>query len=157
MATMRNRNSLPAGLTLIELLLVVAILGVVVAIALPAYTDYRDRMNVSRAIADITVLNTGARLYMNEFKVPPPSLAAIGAAGRLDPWGNPYEYLDLTTGGGPGNSRKNKNLTPINSYFDLYSKGKDGLSKLPLTAKVSHDDVILANDGAFIGLASNYD
>jgi general secretion pathway protein G len=64
--------------------------------------------------------------------------------------------MDITTAG-VGKSRKNKNLTPINSYFDLYSKGKDGLSTLPLTAKASRDDVILANDGAFIGLASNYD
>ncbi|MGH8642275.1 MAG: type II secretion system protein [Burkholderiales bacterium] len=157
MVTSRERNFRPAGFTLIELLLVVAILGVVAVIALPAYSDYRDRVNVSKAITDIILLNTGAHLYMNEFKVPPPSLVAIGAAGRLDPWGNPYEYTDLTTAGGSGKSRKNKNLTPINSYFDLYSKGKNGLSKLPLTAKVSHDDVILANDGAFIGLASNYD
>ena len=122
-AGMHTGNHRHGGLTVIELLLVVAILGIVVAIALPAYTDYRDRMNVSRAVSDIAVLNTSARLYMNEFKVPPPSLAAIGAAGRLDPWGNPYEYMDLTTAGGPGNARKNKNLVPINSYYDLYSKG----------------------------------
>jgi type IV pilus assembly protein PilA len=45
-AGMHTGNHRHGGLTVIELLLVVAILGIVVAIALPAYTDYRDRMNV---------------------------------------------------------------------------------------------------------------
>jgi general secretion pathway protein G len=93
---------------------------------------------------------------MTDNRVPPASLAAIGAAGMLDPWGNAYKYTDITTAG-VGKSRKNKNLTPINTDFDLWSNGKDGLSQLPLTTKVSRDDVILANDGRFIGLASKYE
>jgi len=35
--------------------------------------------------------------------------------------------------------------------------GKDGASVPPLTAKASRDDIIRANDGRFIGLASDYD
>jgi general secretion pathway protein G len=46
---------------------------------------------------------------------------------------------------------------PINSDFDLYSLGKDGKSAGPLTALASRDDVILANDGRFVGLASDYE
>jgi len=87
---------------------------------------------------------------------PPPSLAAIDESGKRDPWGSPYQYTNLETAG-IAKARKNKNLVPINSDFDLWSNGKDGLSKLPLTTKVSRDDVILANDGRFIGLASTYD
>ncbi len=34
--------------------------------------------------------------------------------------------------------------------------GKDGASKKPLTAKLSHDDVIRAANGTFVGLAINY-
>ena len=49
-----------------------------------------------------------------------------------------------------------KNVVPINSDFDLYSMGEDGKSKSPLTAKPSHDDIVRANDGAFIGLATDY-
>jgi general secretion pathway protein G len=55
-----------------------------------------------------------------------------------------------------GDVRKDRNLVPINSFFDLYSMGKDGQSRPPLTAPVSQDDVIYANDGAFIGLAEDY-
>jgi general secretion pathway protein G len=153
---MNTGNRRCGGFTVIELLLVIAILGIAAAVALPSYQDYRERVRVAQAITDIGAINAKLRLYITDNRVPPPSLAAIGAAGTLDPWGNTYEYTDLTTAG-VGMSRKNKNLTPINTDYDLYSRGKDGLSKLPLTAKVSRDDVILANDGRFIGLASKYE
>jgi general secretion pathway protein G len=45
---------------------------------------------------------------------------------------------------------------PINTTYDLYSKGKDGDSSPPLTARASQDDVVRANDGGFIGLGSRY-
>ena len=76
-----------------------------------------------------------------------------GHAGKLDPWGRPYVYLNLQDPATKGLARKNKNLVPINSDYDLYSIGKDGESRAPLTAKVSRDDVIRANDGGFLGLA----
>jgi general secretion pathway protein G len=52
--------------------------------------------------------------------------------------------------------RKDKNLVPINSEYDLYSVGPDGRSVGPLTAKHSRDDIVMANDGRFIGVASDY-
>jgi general secretion pathway protein G len=52
--------------------------------------------------------------------------------------------------------RKDHNLHPLNSEFDLYSLGKDGRSSPPLTAQASRDDVIWARDGDFVGLASDY-
>ena len=73
----------------------------------------------------------------------------------LDPWGLPYEYLNLD--GVPiGMMRKDQALVPINSDYDLYSKGPDGASIMPLTAPMSRDDVVRANNGAFIGIASDY-
>jgi general secretion pathway protein G len=40
--------------------------------------------------------------------------------------------------------------------FDLYSRGKDGQTSPALTAASSKDDVVVANDGGFIGLGKNY-
>lgn len=141
---------------MIELMIAIAIIVVAAAIALPSYSSYQERAKISQAITDIGAINTKLRLYMVDNTFPPPSLAAVGESGKNDPWGSPYQYTDLTTAG-ISKARKNKNLVPINSDFDLWSNGKDGLSKLPLTTKVSRDDVILANDGRFIGLASTYD
>ena len=45
---------------------------------------------------------------------------------------------------------------PLNSEYDLYSKGKDGASAPALTAAASKDDIVRANDGGFVGLAINY-
>ena len=45
---------------------------------------------------------------------------------------------------------------PLNSDFDLYSMGPDGQTATPLTAKASRDDIVRANNGGFIGVASDY-
>ncbi|MBK7951599.1 MAG: prepilin-type N-terminal cleavage/methylation domain-containing protein [Deltaproteobacteria bacterium] len=61
-------------------------------------------------------------------------------------------------GGGSimGEVRKDRFQVPINSDFDLYSSGPDGESRGPLSASVSRDDVIRANDGAYYGVAEEF-
>jgi len=143
--------------TLIEILFAVAILSVLGLIAMPAYQDYRERIRVAEAVTDIGAIQTQIKQFIDDNRTPPDDLAQVGQAGKRDPWGNPYQYLNLATLKGNGQARKNRNLVPINSDFDLYSMGKDGKSAGPLTAKDSRDDIVRANDGRFIGLAKEYD
>jgi general secretion pathway protein G len=95
--------------------------------------------------------------YKTERSAYPTTLADIGAASIVDPWGRPYQYVSHADSGNKGNWRKDHNINPINSDFDLWSNGKDGASSPQLTATASRDDIVRANDGRFIGLASQYD
>ena len=144
------------GFTLIEILIAVAIIGVLASIALPAYKDYVEKAKVAKAVSDIATIAVKVEAYWQDARAYPSNLAAISVIGITDPWEHQYHYLDLTTSKGNGKARKDKNLVPLNSDFDLYSKGKDGLSVGPLTAAGSKDDILRANDGHFIGLASKY-
>jgi len=145
-----------AGLTLVELMLVVLLIGVLAAIAMPMYANYRERINRSTAIMDIRVLQALITDYAANGGSFPASLADVGNGGKLDPWGHAYQYVDLNSTGGHGKARKDHKLNPINSDFDLYSMGKDGVSKTQLTQKDSLDDIVRARDGAFVGLASDF-
>ena len=140
------------GFTLVELLAVVTIIGTLAALVLPKTHDMIDRAKVARAIGDIHAIG----IDLDAQDTLPDGLDFFGPI-RLDPWGNPYQYNKFDPNKQvPQGARRDRFLVPINTFFDLYSVGKDGDSAPPLTAKASQDDIIRANDGGFIGLASKY-
>ena len=149
-------KKLLGGFTLIELMVVIAILGTITGIAIPAYQSYIEKARVAKAIAEIAMMQGEIAAYITDTQELPNTLNDIGRSTLLDPWENAYRYLKLDTKAAIGASRKDRFMVPLNTDYDLYSMGKDGKTKPPLTAADSHDDVIRANDGRFIGLASEY-
>lgn len=164
------------GFTIIELMMVLGIVGILASIAMVSYAQYLYRAEITQVIVDMGAIERKINLFEAETGLLPGSLEEVGAS-TLDPWGNPYQYLPIAEstsssssgteskgkgkdkgkgGGGVGKLRKDKNLVPINSDYDLYSMGEDGKSVSPLTAQSSRDDIIRANNGAFVGLASKY-
>jgi general secretion pathway protein G len=137
------------------LLIVLAVIGILASLAVLFYYNFTYQAQIARAVADIAVLSSEISTFemMNERL--PNDLAEVGRAALLDPWGNPYRYLNFSLGV-VGQQRKDYALVPINTAFDLYSMGRDGASQPPLTAGASADDVVRANDGQYIGLASGY-
>ena len=146
-----------AGFTLVEILIASAVVGVLLAIAIPAYDRYRERAKVLQAVGEIGAMAVAIETYFVDARTYPDHLGQVGFGTRLDPWGWPYQYYNLQQKKGNGGARKDKKLAPLNSDFDLYSLGKDGDSQGPLNAKVSRDDVVRARDGKFIGLATDFD
>jgi general secretion pathway protein G len=144
------------GFTIMELLVGMAVLAILAAIAVPNFQAYTERSRVSTAVADIQTIALKITTYQAETGTLPLSLDAVGSGGKRDPWGNPYQYLNITTTINKGMVRKDHKLVPINADYDLYSMGKDGRSRAPLTAKESRDDIVRANNGDYVGLATRY-
>jgi len=169
------------GFTILELTIVVAIISTLSAIGVPTYVGYIHSARETKAIHDIHVMERLIVTYEHTHDDLPDSLDDIGEGGRLDPWGNPYEYLrvaetrkgrkELIKRGDLEDTkltraerkaldkrkpRKDRFLTPVNTDYDLYSKGPDGLSKPDLNKKVSRDDIVRVVDGGFIGRAIDF-
>jgi general secretion pathway protein G len=152
--TFPSRVRKVTGFTIIEILLAVAVIGVVVAIALPTYRSYIARAQTAEAIIDINVIEATIKDFELDNGRLPNTLSDIGWT-KLDKWGNAYYYLNMD--GAPSQlKRKDRSLHPLNSDYDLYSSGPDGNTSVPLTASASQDDIIRANNGAFVGVARNY-
>jgi general secretion pathway protein G len=142
--------------TLFELLLIVAIIAILAGTAWPGYQQYIDEARIAQTKVDIRIIESALENYNLENRAYPDALAQAGVGNMRDPWGHLYRYLRITPATNKGLLRKDRNLVPINSDYDLYSLGKNGQSKPPLTAAPSRDDVIRANNGRFVGLASDY-
>jgi len=156
----RKTDFLQKAFTLVELLLVVGILAALFGIGIPVYLNQLTRAKNTKAISYVYAMSQQIEEFYISNGDYPADLAIIGRAKTTDPWGNPYEYLKIETNekgkGASGKARKDRFLVPLNTDYDLYSKGKDGESQAPLTAKASWDDVVRANNGAFIGEARKF-
>lgn len=152
-----NGNDDRCGFTLPELLMALAIVAVLMAIAIPMYGNYKDKIRVNKAVQDISHIQTVVERWAldRNYKYPD-SLTDVGMDGMLDPWNTPYQYTNVSDAKGKGSARKDRNLVPINTDFDLWSNGPDKLSTPPLTAARSRDDVVRANNGRFVGPAADY-
>ncbi|ENX3032869.1 pilin, partial [Neisseria gonorrhoeae] len=147
-------NTLQKGFTLIELMIVIAIVGILAAVALPAYQDYTARAQVSEAI----LLAEGQKsavteYYLNHGKWPENNASAGVASSPTDIKGKYVKEVEVKNGvvtatmksDGVNKEIKNKKLS-------LWAKRQAGSVKWfcgqPVTRNDAADNDDVAKDDA---------
>ncbi|WP_165855409.1 pilin [Marinobacter sp. JSM 1782161] len=88
------------GFTLIELMIVVAIIGILAAVAIPAYQDYTIRSQVSEGLSLAAGAKTALAEFYNQRGEFPSSNASAGLAGQSTIIGTYVENVNAAYGGG---------------------------------------------------------
>lgn len=176
-------KKLQKGYSLAELMIVIVILGILLSFAIAYFggsgIDCRDknparlptmgnpcpscsfieRAKIANAIGKLGAVNIALnRFELSHGRYPSSmdELLFLSETDRIDPWGNPYVFFSFEGVNGNGPKRKFLSAVPVNRYFDVYSMGPDGKTATPMVSEPGGDDIIIAADGSYIGIACYY-
>ncbi|HEZ6968758.1 TPA: pilin [Neisseria meningitidis] len=91
-------NTLQKGFTLIELMIVIAIVGILAAVALPAYQDYTARAQVSEAILLAEGQKSAVTEYYLNHGIWPGDNSSAGVATSSEIKGKYVEKVEVAKG-----------------------------------------------------------
>ncbi|MBH5422178.1 pilin [Neisseria meningitidis] len=157
-------NTLQKGFTLIELMIVIAIVGILAAVALPAYQDYTARAQVSEAI----LLAEGQKSAVTEYYLNhgtwPGDNTSAGVATSTDIKGKYVQSVTVANGvitAQMASSGVNKEIQ--GKKLSLWAKRQDGSVKWfcgqPVTRAANNtakDAVTAANDNSNNGINTKH-
>jgi len=112
------------GFTLIELLIVVAIIGIIAAIAIPNLLNAIDRGKQKRTMADMRSLGTSVESYAVDNNFYPKGMVSVAAAGVSTHVAPIYIKVVPTTDG--WNNAWDVDSTATGSQYTITSPAKDG-------------------------------
>jgi general secretion pathway protein G len=124
----RRRPAASAGFTLVELLVVLAILGLLIGLVAPPIIKYFGRAKTDVAKIDIRNIESSLdlfRLDVGRYPTQQEGLAAlVEKPGGLDRWQGPY-IKQKTTPTDPWNHPYHYRIPGEHGDYDLYSLGAD--------------------------------
>ena len=134
------------GFTLIELLIVVAIIGIIAAIAIPNLLNAIDRGKQKRSMADIRSIGTAAEAYAVDNNFYP----SAGNIGALAPVIEPVYIKKLPLQDGWNNAMVYTPGTVVGAGYTVYSTGKGGVDDADTGGKTNifSADIVFV-DGQF--------
>jgi type II secretion system protein G len=140
-----HRARTQAGFSLIELLIVVAVIGIIAAIAIPNLLAAIQRSRQSRTMADMRMISEGVEAYQNDHLVYP--VIGNGTVDALDSHLEIYirKFNDLDGWGEP------IFYDSDGTHYTVISFGWDGNSTLPYVfgPTDTFDADIIFSDGNF--------
>lgn len=124
------KKQLQQGFTLIELMIVVAIIGILAAIAIPAYQDYTIRAQVSEGLSLADGAKTAVAEYYTNHGSFPSQNASAGLASAQSINGNYVSSVSVGTGDSPA--------SPANGQIMIQYSGPK------VNSKISGDTLLLS-------------
>lgn len=148
------------GFTLVELIMVVALIGILATLSIPAFNNYTNKTKTARAASEIRTINTEITGYSLDKGSYPATLADINRPNYKDPWKRDYVYYNWTvvpavplpTAPLPQVPLKDVLSLRLNTDYDLYSLGPDGVTAEVGGVAATANDIARSNDGAYVGL-----
>ncbi len=145
------------GFTLVELLMVIAIIGVLSLMAIPSYSRLSNLAKNSRCKSEIRTVEKSIIAYnLDHGSFPPTGNLSLATTTLKDPWGRDYQYYNIQTGGVGGPYVEWDGSTTINHDFDIYTMGINGLGTHNLNDPDCNDDIIRAADGIIVEEVKDY-
>ncbi|HGG7861141.1 TPA: pilin [Neisseria meningitidis] len=145
-------NTLQKGFTLIELMIVIAIVGILAAVALPAYQDYTARAQVSEAILLAEGQKSAVTEYYLNHGIWPKNNTSAGVASSTDIKGKYVKSVEVKNGvvtAEMKSSGVNKEIQ--GKKLSLWAKRQDGSVKWfcgqPVTRTAADSDDVAAANG----------
>ena len=138
------------GFTLIELLIVVAIMGIIVAIAVPTLINAIQRGRQKQTMSDIRIIGTAVMAYATDFAAFPKIGLAGEPATNLSTYVTPTFIQTLPSNDGWGRAIRVFNDSG-GATFTLYSQGRNGNGAVTAAGPTTtFDQAIVFANGRFV-------